>query len=82
MVAGVVGGGVVFGGGPDRVAEDLDDFGIAAGGCAVAEGGAAAVDTEGGGNGEEGGEGTEAEESGCEMHDDLLKIACYVWTVC
>ena len=74
VVTGVVRGRVVFWGGPDGVAEDLDDLGVAAGCCTVAECWATAVDTEGRGSGEESGEGAEAEESRCKMHCALLNV--------
>ena len=44
VVAGVVGCAAGFLGGVDGIAEDLDDLVVAAEGCTVTEGGAAAVD--------------------------------------
>lgn len=67
MIACVIGGGEGFLGSVDGVAEYLDDFVGAAEGGAVAEGGAAAVDAEGRGEGQKS-EGGEADEGVGVMH--------------
>lgn len=65
MIAGVVERVGVYGRGVDGVAEDLNDFPLWFGErCAVAEGGAAAIYSKGGGGGEEGEGGQEDGEEG------------------